>query len=907
MTTGNEEKDNRFNLGEDLEHEGKNRAKKSTESNKEKNQKTRKILTWKNFLIFSVSIFTICAIAITVAVINIIPHLQHTKSTENFDFPSIFKIYGHQDSLISEHSIERRNYTNIEQIPDVVKNAFIAAEDKNFYNNCGIDFLGLLNAMKNNVFIVASGKKTRLKGASTITQQLVKNVFLSRERTVSRKFKEFVISYKITQELPKDKILEMYLNYIYFGHHSYGIDVAAKTYFGKNLTELELHEIAALAAMPKAPSALSPISAPNSNAQRRKWVLKRMHQEGYITKEQFDNYANKPLVLQKEKHQNFAWAFSDYIMAQLQSEGIDKNDFFKDDFSVKTTLRPVYQEIAQSALDKAMKLYTGRKGYSGIHGHIDMEDSEWKEQFEALASNLLIDHEPAVVLSVSPTLVEFVNLQDQVFSVELEKFKYYLPALKKIVATKEDMTEVLYDNLEALFSAGDVIEYWIDPDDKVVKITQTPKLNGAVVIASSKTGEIYAMVGGYKDLPSTFNRAVQAQRQLGSTIKPFVYGCALEAGVNMHDIFIDDEVKFVFDSKVWTPHNHTHRNTGAMTVRNGLERSLNVITIKVIQDVGFSKIRPCLRRFDLLNGDRSDLSLVLGTGESTVLNLAQAFTVFANKGKPKKLHAIKAICKNKVCTSTPDSLDSIEDIIDEQEGPGDEVYEESTEVVKRENNKNYLSEFNSYQIASALRNFTQTPIMLKRSNYAPLKISGKTGTSQEGKDLWFSALVGDLVVTIYAGFDNFIATGNEYGASVSYPAFVDIAEQLLSKGLLEKVPDLQAGNSSAENVEYYKKTLNAQEALELSSYNSVDEKYAIMQDAGMENDVEFALWLNYVSLLPPKGLKWRKVNKVTGEVTGDVLDFRSVIFEAYANDAPDPLVEITDEDNSEDVVDIYDI
>ena len=694
-------------------------------------------------------------------------------------------VYDRDGELIAEIAKERRIFVSIDNVPEHLKQAFIAAEDRTFYTNPGIDLIGLTRAMFQNLTILLKGNKERYIGASTIAQQVVRNLVLTNERTIMRKIREMAIAYKISSKLSKDRILEIYLNHIYLGSRSYGIATAAKTYFKKDLQDLFLDECALLASLPKAPSILDPNKNPDRAINRRNWVLGRMLSEGFISQEEFYEASDQEIVVYNKTEDVFGWAFVEYIKRTLEKDGLTLDSIGKNGYRVQTTMNRKWQLIAQEELDKNLIIFSKRQGYAGPIARINIVNG-WENQLKKVGLDKVMGSlEKAVVLKVliddnNDGYVKLGLVDGSEGSLDI---KTMLWAQKQPI--NQDSGKYNNIPLTKVLKDGDVIAVKRIPDDSnsSYSMEQIPTVNGGVIIMSIKTGDILSMVGSYADEPASFNRAVQAYRQAGSTVKPFVYLSALENGSSPIDIFMDAELSFnMGDGEIWTPKNASNTYKGPVTLRAGLEESLNTVTIRVATHVGLGKVIKTIKKFNLMHNYPHNLSLVLGSGETTLLDLVRSYATIANYGAnvtPKAISKFSLADGTEVPLKDISSLDG-DTIEDPDEGRSSWVSMSNSRESRNEKVERIISPQVSYQLISMLKGASSKRSIASRTKKIRdiVPFGGKTGTSQNGRDLWFIGITPEIAVGTFVGYDSPKDSIYEYGSTGALPVFAGIMDRI---------------------------------------------------------------------------------------------------------------------------------
>lgn len=694
-----------------------------------------------------------------------------------YEPPVTTRLYAADGTPLMEYAAEKRFFVPIDKVPDMVKNAFISAEDKHFYQHGGVDFLGIIRAVLGNLKNLGNGK--RPAGASTITQQVAKNFLLSSELSYVRKIKEAILATRIEQAFPKDHILELYLNEIYLGNRSYGVAAAALNYFGKSLNDLSVEEIAYLAALPKGPNNYNPKTKYDAAVGRRNWVLDRMMEDGYITEDTAKNAKDKPLKV-IERNTNIvsdAQYFSEEVRREISSQ-YGNDALYEGGLLVRTTLNPRLQSIATKAFQKGIREYDRRHGWRGAVTNVALSDD--------IVSQLKNLTPPAGALS-NWRLAAVTSVTDNGASVtDIDGKQGVIPFALLGWARKTLENQRISDapkHTSDVLKVGDVV--WVEPaDSKTIaakklaensyELRQIPNVEGGVVVMDPHTGKVLAIVGGYSFQMSQFNRATQALRQTGSAFKPVVYLTALENGYSPTDLILD--APFVLDQgaglKRWKPENYSKKFYGLMTLREGIEKSRNLMTVRLAQEVGMDKVSEMSRRIGVNDNLPELLSMSLGAGDTKLINMVSAYSVFVNGGKK----------------ITPYFIEKIQD------RNGKTIFKKDTRVCENCNSEHWENQpaptlqDTREQIVDALSAYQMTSILegvAIRGTGARLRglnrhLAGKTGTTNDNKDGWFVGFSPDLVVGTYVGFDEPRTLGRiETGASVALPIFYDIMQEAL--------------------------------------------------------------------------------------------------------------------------------
>ena len=708
-----------------------------------------------------------------------LPDYQQLKTYEP---PVTTRIYANDGRMFGEYAFEKRIFVPIESIPAHVRQAFISAEDKNFYSHPGVDFFGIVRAVLMNVKRVIDRK--RLVGASTITQQVARNFLLTETSTLvsfERKFKEAVLSFRIEHAYTKDHIIELYLNEIYLGNRSYGVAAAALNYFNKSLDELSIAEASFLAALPKAPSRYHPEKNHQMALDRRNWVIERLYEDGFITAQQVTESKAEPLKMIRREAKNIVKAgfFAEEVRRNLLSQFGEKG-LYENGLSVRTTMDPKIQKLANKALRKGLENYDRRHGWRGALTKIqltreDIAGSEWLTKLKEIKKPKGVGKwKIALVLKLEDKRA-IVGIEGGIVSsIPLENLKW---AREWVTSSRRGGS--IYKPSQVL-SIGDVVlvERSIDKDNKPLKhfdLRQIPKVSGGIVVMEPHTGRVLALTGGYSFGLSQFNRATQAKRQLGSTIKPFVYLAALEQGLNPSTIIEDAPIviDLGWNLGVYKPKNYNNKFMGPITLRRALELSRNTVTVRIVHEIiGADSVSEIGERFGMYKDLPPQLAMALGAGETTLLKLTNAFSMLINGGKritPTLMDRVQDRHGRTVLTGHVRKCVGCEsDMWQEQKPP--ELIDDRATVVNA---------VNAYQVVSILEGAVLRGTS-RRARVIGKPLAGKTGTSNDFRDAFYVGGSPDLVVGIYVGFDEHTSLGeHESGARAALPIFVDFMGEAL--------------------------------------------------------------------------------------------------------------------------------
>lgn len=690
---------------------------------------------------------------------------------KDYEPPVVTRVYAGDGRLLDEFAQEKRVFVPIETIPPRVKQAFIAAEDKNFYSHDGVDYLAIARAMVFNIKNLGTGR--RLVGASTITQQVAKNFLLTNEVSFKRKIREAILAFRMERAMDKERLLELYLNEIYLGVGTYGVAAASLYYFNKSLEELDIHEVAYLAALPKAPNNYHPVRKHDAAVTRRDWVIGRMEEDGYITKAQSEEAVKHPLTVTERGTDHIVNApyFSEEVRRKLITQ-YGEDSLYGGGLAVRTSINPRLQEIAVRTLREGLTAYDRRHGYRGPVMYFDTLDDWANRLAEVDIPGIHKDWRLAVVLNVTNAEATFGFADKTKGKLLLEYLSWARKPLEKGL-TGSDVTSV-HDVLKT----GDVImvEKTEAGGKEVYGLRQIPKVNGGLIAIDPHTGRILAMQGGWSYNASEFNRATQATRQPGSAFKPFVYLAALDKGFTPATLVHD--APFCIEQGPglgkWCPSNYSNEFYGPTPIRIGIEKSRNLMTVRLADFVGMPDIVEYAQKFDVIDDMEPLLANALGSGETTLLKLTTGYAQLVNGGKK----------------ITPTFIDRIQDrrgktIFDRDDRPcngcGDLIKWNEQDVPEIPDTREQLADpRKAYQIVSMLEGVVQRGTGIRiRALGRPL--AGKTGTTNESRDTWFIGFSPDLAVGVFIGFDEPATLGRrETGSSVAVPVFRDFMKEALA-------------------------------------------------------------------------------------------------------------------------------
>ena len=681
--------------------------------------------------------------------------LPDYKILSSYKPPVSSRVHSGEGQLIAEYALQKRLFIPYDSIPKKVIYSFLSAEDKNFFTHPGIDAKSITRAIIKNLKNIYSEK--RLEGASTITQQVAKNFLLSNEVSLKRKIKEAILAFRIERAYSKERIMELYLNQIYLGEGTYGIAAASLEYFDKAVNDLNYVESALLAALPRAPSKYNPYKSPERAKKRRNIVLKNLYENSYINKTQYDNLKEKEIRTKKRKIKLIEEAnFYSEEVRRIVSDTYGYDSLYKGGLSIRTPLNSNYQIEALKALRKGLEAYDKRHGWRGPITNLAKE--EWKKNIHEFIPEKSLDWKLAKVVEVDKLITK----------IEIENEEIGFIDFKNIAWTRKK-------SFEDLLIPNDII-YVKKIKKNKWNLKQLPKVNGAIIVMDPHTGRVLAMVGGFSYKLSEFNRVTQAKRQPGSAFKPFVYATALENGFTPSTLILD--APFVIDQgvglKTWKPENYGKKFYGPSTLRTGIEKSRNLMTVRVAQGVGLEKISRITNRLGIYNDVPELLSVSLGSAETTLVQLTNAYCTFVNGGK-------------KV---TPIFIDRIQDRrgktifnADKRKCLGCEEISYLNEEIPtiQDDREQIISPATAYQITSMLEG------VVKRGtgrNLRDLKLTlaGKTGTTNKNMDAWFLGFTSKIVIGVYVGFDEPESLGRyETGAKAALPIFKNFIKNVVKK------------------------------------------------------------------------------------------------------------------------------
>ncbi len=721
------------------------------------------------------------------------PELPSVESIKEYRLQVPLRVYSQDEKLMAVFGTKRRIPVAIEDVPEHLKQAYIAAEDANFYDHHGFDIKGIMRAMWE---IVTTGEKQ--SGGSTITQQLTRNVFLSLDQTWSRKIKELFLSVKLERTISKDEILELYLNKILLGHRAYGVAAAADVYYGKTLDQLTLAQMAMLAAPPKAPSRINPITSPERALQRRNYVLTRMRELDFISQQEFEQAVNEPD--EARIHEPEVEVSAPWVAEMVRSDMVARfgDDAYTDGYRVVTTIDSRLQAAAQSAVQEGLHAYDRRHGYRGPVQHFD---DEAMQDLPALTEQLNEFPKPAglqaaliLMVDVQEAQARLGDGQDILLSFEDSDWAAPFVDNYRVGNKPKNMTEVV--------KVGDVVMVARD-DEGEFTLSQIPNVQGALISSNPKNGQIYALVGGYDYQISKFNRVTQAKRQPGSGFKPIIYSAALENGLNAASMINDAPIVFEDDKleRAWRPENYSEKIFGPTRLREGIVKSRNLVSIRVLRHIGIQQGRQHIMKFGFNPDDvPSDLSIALGSPNVPIISMNRAFGVFANGGFLIEPYVIEAVYNQQdLPVYLHRDMLACDACAHDPSGPEDEATAEQKPVPLVINNDNatnendsakpavevvsqpdavkaprVISAENAFIIDSFMQEVIERGTGVRAKSLGRSDLAGKTGTTNDQMDAWFNGYHPDVVTNVWVGFDTPTPMGRgEVGGRVALPIWID--------------------------------------------------------------------------------------------------------------------------------------
>ena len=684
---------------------------------------------------------------------NKIPDYKFLKS---YKPPVSSKMYSGNGEVVADFSKEKRIFVPYSAIPKNVINSFLAAEDKNFFSHPGIDAKGVVRAIIRNIQNIMSSK--RLEGASTITQQVAKNFLLTNEVSLNRKIKEAILAFRIERALSKERILELYLNQIYLGSGAYGVAAASLEYFDKSIKELNYNEAALLAALPKAPSKYNPYRNIELAKYRRDLVLKNMYENNFLSQKKYIDLKSEPIELKKNKK-----IFSEdaqYYIEDVRKSIIDKLSYekvYNQGYNINTPINLDLQKISTISLRNGLISYDRRKGWRGPITNINYT-TDW---FKKINKKNFLENSIGWKIAIIRKVNQFSA------NIEIENKEEGVIEYKDISWTKKEFLDLL--------KKGDVI-YVKQVKNNLYSLQQLPEINGGIVVMDPFTGRVFALSGGFSFNNSEFNRSSQALRQPGSAFKPFVYALALENKYTPSSLILD--APLVLDQgedlKKWKPENYGKKFYGPSTLRTGLEKSRNLMTVRISRSLGIDKVTNFSKKMKIYKNPEELLSISLGSAETTLLKLTSAYCTFVNGGK-----LIEPIIIDRIQDGEGNTIINNENRkcinCDQISFTGKEF------PIIKDNYPQVLSPETAYQITSFLQGVVERGTG-KKLRKLGLNIAGKTGTTNENTDAWFIGFTSNLVIGVYVGMDNPKPLGKfETGSKAALPIFKEFVKKAVKK------------------------------------------------------------------------------------------------------------------------------
>ena len=711
--------------------------------------------------------------------------LPNHDQLANYEPATLSRVYSGQGLLMDEFAEERRIYTPFDEIPDLVKHAFISAEDKNFYTHKGFDPVGIVKAGAEFVIDRVQGGNKRARGASTIPQQVAKFMLLSGERTADRKIKEIILSTRLVASLSREKVLEIYLNEIFLGQNAYGVTEAAGRYFGKTLEELTPAEAAYLASLPKAPSTYHPVRKRDRALSRRNFVLREMAENGYITAEAAEAATKQHLLTVQGGDFESLQAqlpardyFTDEIRRQLVSS-LGDDMLFEGGLAIRATMDPTLQDAAATALRRQLETYDRNLGvYRGPIAQIAIDalsdEESWRTALREVTLPRDMNWNPAVVLEVGKNAVR-VGIEN----VEEDADGHFIPM--RDMAWASPLNENGKPGKKAkspgdLLAIGDVVfvrAAYKDGEFDRWSLRQIPEVQGAFMAMDVRNGRVLAMQGGYSYQHSVFNRASQAARQPGSSFKPFVYAAALDSGYTPATVVVDAPIEVETAEGIWRPQNASKQFYGPAPLRTGIEQSRNLMTIRIAQDIGMGVVGNYAERFGVYDRMPEVLSYSLGAGETTLAQMVAAYAQFANGGL-----RVEPTLVDRVQNRYGETIYRHDKRYCENCGQMAEGSESPAQVVN--NAARVMDAVTAYQLTSMMQGVVRRGTARKSVGALGLPIAGKTGTTNEAKDVWFIGYTPEIVAGCYIGYDTPTPLGRRAsGGGMCGPVFAEFMKTAL--------------------------------------------------------------------------------------------------------------------------------
>tara|TARA_R110000868_G_scaffold380784_1_gene646891 strand:- start:64796 stop:67204 length:2409 start_codon:yes stop_codon:yes gene_type:complete len=713
---------------------------------------------------------------VVIAVIGIMSleqDLPDVDKLKNVQMQVPLRVFSADNKLIGEFGEKKRIPVQLADVPPQLIHAIVATEDRRFWEHSGVDVFGLARA---GLLLITTGHKTQ--GGSTITMQVARNFFLTRKKTYIRKIREILLALKISRELSKDKVLELYLNKVYFGQRAYGAAAAAQVYYGEQIQDLTLPQMAMIAGLPKAPSAINPLSNPTAAIERRHHVLSRMLEQGYINQQQFQQADATPLTA--TFHNLRVQLYAPYVAEEIRDGLVKKygNDAYTMGFTVHTTINSKLQRAANRAVRTAVLAYDKRHGYRGPQANWgETITPEEYPDFQRRLKKLTVFNglQPALVTNVEDKQATVLLASGEQVTLPWSTFTWAGKALKSGWKTPPPKSA------EQVLSIGDLI-YVEQLKNGGWGLSQVPEAEGAIVALNPQDGGITAMVGGFSYVKSKFDRVMQAQRQPGSGFKPFVYSAALNKGLTLATLVNDAPVVTQATDEVglWRPQNDTRQFYGPTRLRVGLMKSRNLVSVRLLQEIGISYAITYMKRFGFSDANLPhSLSLALGAGDLTPLQLASGYAVFANGGFLVKPYLISKVTnENGTVVQEVTPKVACEDCDQTSDDNTSETLSPAASAPPENLAPRIITPQNAYLITSAMQSVIQEGTGGRAKVLGRTDLAGKTGTTNEQRDAWFSGFNSDIVTVAWMGFDQ-PKSLKEYGAQAALPMWIDFMRSAL--------------------------------------------------------------------------------------------------------------------------------
>lgn len=708
-------------------------------------------------------------IAVSGIYLFLAPSLPDAATLNDTKLQVPLRIFSAEGNLMAEFGEKRRVPLEHDELPEQLIHAILAAEDSRFFEHHGVDYKGLLRAVYS---LATTGVKTQ--GGSTITMQVARNFFLSREKTYLRKVNEIILSLQIEQSLSKDEILTLYLNKIYLGNRAYGVGAAANVYYGKSIQELTLPQFAMIAGLPKAPSAFNPIANPKRALLRRDYVLRRMWEVGYITQQEYQTAIQAPITA--SYHRRDIEVYAPYVAEMIRTQLIKEygDDVYDIGLNVYTTIKAKHQQAANKALQTALLDYDKRHGYRGVLHHVALDDAPNQETFEQAldAYDTIGPLNPAIVSSLDTNTADVYIKSLGMVQLKFASMKW---ASKQLSTNSRGKTP---KKVSDVLSLGDIIHVTHDKDDQW-SLAQLPQVEGALIAVSPRDGAITALNGGFEYFQNKFNRVTQSSRQPGSGFKPFIYSAALDKGFTAASIINDSPV--VLDDagleNAWRPQNYSQKFYGPTRLREGLIHSRNLVSIRLLRDITPDYAIQYAGQFGF-NIDQMphNLSLALGSGSAAPWDMARAYSAIANGGyriEPYIIQRIEDADGNVLMQAQPATVcDTCSMTDDEQTTQA--VSDDSDDSTSTKPAERIMTPQNNYIMNSMMRDVVSYGTGRKALTLGRHDLAGKTGTTNNQVDAWFNGFHPDLVAISWVGFDSPKTLGHyETGGRAALPMWVD--------------------------------------------------------------------------------------------------------------------------------------